>query len=152
MTNMIRDNEFSGSAAVFRQRLDTVGPELLAAVLQVHRPNRCKHAATELAFAFDSDDSRVRQLAIGIRFELDSFFEIQQIELQLVWPIPVGARSDDRVQQCTFSRPCLAGDQDMLSDAFAERETERTVAALAADDNLDSLVRIAFSFLAQTSE
>ena len=52
-----------------------------------------QHAQAELAFAFDGNHARVRQLVFRVRLELDTLLEVDQVKLQLRRASSAGRRS-----------------------------------------------------------
>ena len=81
-----------------------------------------EHAQAELAITLDRHHARVGKALRAVALELDAFLEVHEIELHLVGRVPEREVRDHHVEQRRFTGARLAGDEDVLLGALAERE------------------------------
>ena len=73
------------------------------------------------------------QAAGGVTLELDAFFEIDQVEFDLLGTAPQRQVRNDHVEERGFARAGLAGDQTMLTRAFSNGQVLQLGGAGAAN-------------------
>ena len=114
---------------------DVLGTELAEQVAATSEfvVDALQDAEAELAVGLDRDDAGVRQLPGGVGFELDAFFKVDEVELDLVRAAREREVGDDDVEQGGLAGTGLAGEQGVLAGTFADREVLQLGRASAAD-------------------
>lgn len=110
------------------------GTEEFAAVFELF-VKAVEDTEAELAVALDGDDAGMGKLGVGVAFELDAFFEVDEVELDFVGIGPEGEVGNEDVEEGRFTGTGLTSDEGVLAGAFAEGELLELRRAAAPDGN-----------------
>ena len=131
-----RDGLGAAGALVSGDVLHAEFAEQVAAALEFFI-DALKHAEAELAVAFDRDDAGVGKAACRVAFELHAFFEVDEVELDLLRAACEREVGDDDVKERRFSRAGLACEECVLARALSDCEILQLCRTGAADGHAE---------------